>query len=98
MLLFIKKLLKFPWSIDIILNFCYFHKTIGNISIFALVAQLAEHIHGKDKVISSILIEGSPIIKKQSFLIIGGGVLLRKTPEIFMIHGGVLLRKTPDNF
>ena len=24
----------------------------------ALVAQLAEHIHGKDKVISSILIEG----------------------------------------
>ena len=25
----------------------------------ALVAQLAEHIHGKDKVISSILIEGS---------------------------------------
>ena len=26
--------------------------------IYALVAQLAEHIHGKDKVISSILIEG----------------------------------------
>ena len=26
--------------------------------LFALVAQLAEHIHGKDKVISSILIEG----------------------------------------
>ena len=25
---------------------------------YALVAQLAEHIHGKDKVISSILIEG----------------------------------------
>ena len=28
---------------------------------YALVAQLAEHIHGKDKVISSILIEGSLI-------------------------------------
>ena len=27
-------------------------------AICALVAQLAEHIHGKDKVISSILIEG----------------------------------------
>ena len=53
-----KKVLKSLRSIDIILNFCYFHKTIGNISIFALVAQLAEHIHGKDKVISSILIEG----------------------------------------
>ena len=26
--------------------------------VYALVAQLAEHIHGKDKVISSILIEG----------------------------------------
>ena len=25
----------------------------------ALIAQLAEHIHGKDEVISSILIEGS---------------------------------------
>ena len=29
-----------------------------NMAIYALVAQLAEHIHGKDKVISSILIEG----------------------------------------
>ena len=28
------------------------------LAYFALVAQLAEHIHGKDKVISSILIEG----------------------------------------
>ena len=29
-----------------------------NMEFYALVAQLAEHIHGKDKVISSILIEG----------------------------------------
>ena len=27
--------------------------------VYALIAQLAEHIHGKDEVISSILIEGS---------------------------------------
>ena len=36
------------------LFFANFYNTAKN----ALVAQLAEHIHGKDKVISSILIEG----------------------------------------
>jgi hypothetical protein len=32
----------------------------------ALIAQLAEHIHGKDEVISSILIEG--FVRRQSVL------------------------------
>ena len=36
------------------LSFPYLVKS----AYYALVAQLAEHIHGKDKVISSILIEG----------------------------------------
>lgn len=31
----------------------------GMSRFYALIAQLAEHIHGKDEVISSILIEGS---------------------------------------
>jgi hypothetical protein len=39
--------------------FTYQDKTIGTVSWFAHVAQLVEHILGKDEVISSILIMGS---------------------------------------
>ena len=45
-------------GVDEIPQYCYFNKTLYNRRDNALVAQLAEHIHGKDKVISSILIEG----------------------------------------
>ena len=39
---------------------------------YALVAQLAEHIHGKDKVISSILIEGSVYPERITCLQVSG--------------------------
>ena len=35
-----------------------FTQPVWGVAFYALIAQLAEHIHGKDEVISSILIEG----------------------------------------
>ena len=48
----------------------------GSFAADALIAQLAEHIHGKDEVISSILIEGCG--KNPSDFCLG--VLRSKTP------------------
>ena len=56
----------FPQPLDQTVRFLYPFLNCMNLRLslgidgswYALVAQLAEHIHGKDKVTSSILVEG----------------------------------------
>ena len=54
---------------------------------FALVAQLAEHIHGKDKVISSILIEGSVYPER---ITAGKSAALRASDRGWLLFGMML--------
>ena len=66
----------------------------------ALVAQLAEHIHGKDKVNGSIPFEGWQIIEKQVFQLFARSFASQnfmgwdRELSFRLKYGWVLLRKT----